>query len=87
MTPWNTTFSGASRELTAVAGQRYALGTLFDGTTAPILSGVLAVNGAALGKSPRMSGSVAAQTDPPGSITSGTVPNTQGTVVYCEVLP
>lgn len=87
MTPWNTTFSGASRALTAAAGQRYALGTLFDGTTAPILAGVLAVNSATLGKSSRMSGSVAAQTDLPWSITSGTVPTSQGTVVYCEVLP
>lgn len=89
-TLWNATYSGASRALTAawskVGGQRYALGTLFVGTTSPILAGVVAVNGASPGKSPRMAGSVAAQTDLPGSMTTGTVSNSQGTVIYGEVL-
>jgi hypothetical protein len=90
-TLWNTTFSGASRALTAplnkVAGQRYAFATLFVGTTAPKFSGVLAVNGITLGKSPRLAGSVASQTDLPSTITSATVSNSQGTVIYGELLP
>ena len=90
-TMWGTAYSGNTKALSApwskVAGQRYAFGTLFVGTTGPKFAGVLAVNGASLGKAPRLAGSVASQADLPSTITNATISNAQGTVIYGEVLP
>jgi hypothetical protein len=88
-TLWNGTFAAPSRALSAswskVAGQRYALGVLFVGTTGPKLSGFAAANSGAMALAPRLNGNVTGLSDLPSTVTGGTVAATQGISVYASL--
>jgi hypothetical protein len=86
-TMWSSTFAGNSKSLSAsyqfYAGNTYALGCLFVGTTAPKVCGLPALSGSAMGTfPPRLAGSVASQSDLPSSVANGTVTNNAGIMTY-----
>lgn len=73
----STTYTKAlSAAWSKVAGQRYAVGLLFVGTTAPTIQGQVLSIGDELGQAPRLCGGRSGQTDLPSSITVGNVSDT-----------
>jgi hypothetical protein len=70
-----------------VAGQRYAVGILVvTSATAPSLAGVGAGNSPALADDPRLTASIASQTDLPASFTAAALA-VSGTRFYAALLP
>ena len=73
----NTTYTKAlSASWSKVAGQRYAIGLLFVGTTAPTIQGQVLSLGDELGQAPRLCGGRSGQSDLPSTITVGNVADT-----------
>lgn len=89
-TLWNASFSGFTTSLSAAwakqAGQRYAVGMLFVGTTGPTLRGVFPIIGAEDAFAPRINGNLTGQANLPASITTA-VGQATGLSVYAAIVP